>query len=420
MGRKLLLLGDAGCATGFARVHHSIGERLVSKYGWDVHVLAINYRGDYYPTNLKLYRTNVWRGDDVWGHTRIIEMLGRVMPDVVWITHDPHTILHTLLDNTYDPKHVLLQLRPILTYLPCDGTNLPPEWPDLLTKMTNVVTMSKWGQAAYPGSKLVYHGVDTDLFWPVSPDRPVTTSTGDVLRSKRDCKKAFGFDPKGFLVLRVDKNSGRKDFAATWKALLPVMRRHADIQAHFHTEDRNSQSGVNLQALFARDPSVPRSRWFTPDQHNTWEGWPQQDLNALYNAADLFVSTSRGEGFGLTIAESLAVGVPVIAQNVSAIPEVVGPGGILIEPQRLITVPSGEDTWLADIDAFSSAIERVYTSAGLRRDLGEAGREHISQFSWDVAAEKFDKYLSALADRSTDPASVPDEIRAAVGVGGPT
>lgn len=399
MGRKLLLFGDAGTVTGFARVHHSIGERLVTDYGWDIHVLAINHRGDDYPTNMHLYRPNAINAQDIYGRSRIVEMLGKVEPDVVWMTHDPYVLLQLLFENPYDPNRMLLQYRPLLTYIPCDGINLPQPWADTLTQVSKVVTMSKWGQAQYPGSEMVYHGVDTDQFWPVSDKRPITVSTGVAVRNKRECKKVFGFDPDGFLVLRVDKNSGRKDFASTWKALVPVMARHPDIQVHFHCEVRDSQSGVNLDALYARsEPEIARNRWFNPGMFDTWSGWPQANLNALYNAADLFVSTSRGEGFGLTLAESLAAGVPVIAQNVSAIPEVVGPGGQLLEPQRLITIPSGEDTWLADIDAFTEAIEHAYLSSGWRRDHGQAGREHVTKFSWDFAAERFNEYLAALAD----------------------
>lgn len=402
MGRKVLWFGDAGAHTGFARVTHSIGERLVAM-GHDVHVLAINYRGDYFDTPLKLYRPDMLVGGDIFGRSRIVELLAKVEPDVVVMLHDPHLIIQMLFENgKYDDQRILLRYRPIITYLPCDGTNLPPAWPDVLTKVTNVVAMSKWGQSQYPGSKLVYHGVDTDQFWPVSPDRPIVTSSGAVLKSRRDCKKAFGYDPKRFLVLRVDKNSGRKDFAATWKALVPVMAKYHDIDVHFHCSIRNDANGVSMLALYTRSlvQGVARERWFSPDEHNTFEGWPQQDLNALYNAADLFVTTSRGEGFGLTIAEAAACGVPVIAQNVSAIPEVVGPGGLLIEPQRLLTVPSGEDVWLSDVDAFSAAIERAYLSKGLRRDLGEAGRKHVTQFTWDFAAARFDEYIEALASRT--------------------
>lgn len=384
---KVLWFGDAGCHTGFGRVTHSIGERLVDK-GHDVHVVAFNYRGDYYPTRLKLYRPDLIVGSDIWGMSRVVELLAKVEPDVVFMLHDANLLISMLFENRWDKDRWLLQYAPIITYVPVDGYDLPPVWPKVLTEVTDVHAMSKFGQNQYPGSKLVYHGVDSDTFYPVSDKRPITLSNGTVCYSKSDCKKALNYDPNGFLVLRVDKNSGRKDFASTWKALVPVMKRHKDIQVHFHCESKDASSGVFMQAMFSRDEET-KSRFFLPDLHNSFIGWSEQDLNCLYNAADLFVSTSRGEGFGLTLAESLAAEVPVVAQNVSAIPEVVGPGAVLIEPQRRVTVPSGQDLWMADVDAFTDAIEHLYLAGGVRRKLGQQGREHVSKLTWDFAADRF-------------------------------
>jgi glycosyltransferase involved in cell wall biosynthesis len=417
---RVLWIGDAGSHTGFSRVTHSIGERLVDDYGHDVHVLGFNHRGDAWAsqrdpnrqTPLKLYRPNAVENADIWGKTRIVELLGKIEPDVVVLLHDANLLWNLLLENTWDPQQYLLRYRPVITYIPVDGYNRPPKWNEFLTEATNVVAMSKFGQAEYPGSQLVYHGIDSELFFPITPDRPITTSTGITVTSKRDAKRAFGFDPDGFLVLRVDKNSGRKDFASTIKALWPVMAKHTDIQVHLHTSGGgNVEDALLINNMLAREPALNKRFWL-PGLLTSHVGWSEADLCALYNAADIFVSTSRGEGFGLTIAEALSCGVPVIAQNVSAIPEVVGPGGVLIEPLAQITVPNGSDQWLADTGAFSEAIEHLYRSAGARRDLGRNGREHVVRsFEWNEAAAKFHVFISALAaggdTHGSGPGSVP-------------
>jgi glycosyltransferase involved in cell wall biosynthesis len=86
---------------------------------------------------------------------------------------------------------------------------------------------------------------------------------------------------------------------------------------------------------------------------------------------------------------------------------VVGPGGILLEPVMQTTVPNGSDLWISDVPAFSDAIERVYESKGLRRDLGEAAREHVlANFKWDTAAERFDMFINALAVGAPEPVAV--------------
>jgi glycosyltransferase involved in cell wall biosynthesis len=400
---KILWLSDGGCTTGFGRVTHSIGERLVRDFGHEIHVLAINHRGDDYPsildptqkTPLWLYRPEVFKTDDMYGNSRIIEMLGNG-PDVVVMLNDPHMILAQIFNNQHDTEKRLLRSRPLLTYIPCDGYDLPPQWTSMLPAIGKVVTMSRFGQAQYPGSEMVYHGVDPERFWPVS-EKPITVSTGETLQTKRECKKAFGLDADGFLILRVDSNSGRKDYAATIKALIPVMKRHRDVQVWFHCDPMKGTGASNLNMIISKYEGMAK-RFFFPGMHSSFQGWPEQDLNALFSAADMFVSTSRGEGFGLTLAEAASAGLPIVAQNVSAIPEVVGPGGVLVDSTMRITVPSGEDVCLPDVDAFTNAIERLYESSGARRDLGQAGRRHVLEsFSWDRATQQFDEFIRGLA-----------------------
>jgi glycosyltransferase involved in cell wall biosynthesis len=234
----------------------------------------------------------------------------------------------------------------------------------------------------------VYHGVDTVGYKP---------------QNKKDAKRAMGFDPERFLILRVDKNSIRKNYADSWRALRPLLRKYTDIDVHFHCLP-NSSDGINIRAFISRDEDIRDRVSFSRDLGG-FTGWSDEQMSSLYSAADLFISTSMGEGFGLTIAEALACGTPVIAQNVSSITEVVGPGGILIEPARPFTVPMGQEQMLPDVDAFTREIEHLYLAGGVRRKLGIAGREHVERsFSWDTAAREFHRLITELAE-----ASVPQE-----------
>lgn len=395
---KVLWLGDGGCHTGFGRVTHAIGDRLASDYGHDISVLAINYRGDYWPTPMKLYVPTMRNGRDIYGLSRVVEMLDIVEPDVVVILNDPQVVMRYLFSNKWDEEKMLLGMAPLLVYLPIDGYNQPPAW-DVLANTTKRVAMSRHGQRHLPGSKLVYHGIDSAMYRPVE-ESPITVSNGQTLRTKAECKRAFGFDPEGFLVLRVDRNSYRKNYPDTIKALWPFLDAHPDVQVHLHCEQRD-ESGFNISAMLNRH-SEHKIRFFFPEQMDTFQGWPEPDLAALYNAADVFVSTSWGEGFGLTIGEAVSTGIPVIAQNVSATPEVVGPGGILLEPERETTVPSGQDQWLPNVSAFTDALETLYADSALRASLGAQGREHVQRsFSWDVAARRFHDFIVELG--SSDP-----------------
>ncbi|WP_083810054.1 glycosyltransferase family 4 protein [Methanothermococcus okinawensis] len=101
---------------------------------------------------------------------------------------------------------------------------------------------------------------------------------------------------------------------------------------------------------------------------------PDEDLPALYNAADLFVYPSLYEGFGLPPLEAMACGTPVITSNTSSLPEVVGDAGIMINPYN--------------VDELAKAMNEVLTNEGLREELSKKGLERAKLFSWKKCAEE--------------------------------
>jgi glycosyltransferase involved in cell wall biosynthesis len=98
------------------------------------------------------------------------------------------------------------------------------------------------------------------------------------------------------------------------------------------------------------------------------------ELVQLYQAADLFIEFSFYEGFGLQVVEAMSCGIPVIASNVTSLPEVVGGAGILVSP--------------GDISGLSSAINRVLTDSELSSQLRYKSLERAEFFSWDKTAKQ--------------------------------
>lgn len=414
---KILWIGDGGVTTGFGTVTHAIGDRLAD-LGHDVHCLAANHTGDYFPTKVKLYRANSKQITDTIGKSRVLEILAEVMPDVVVCLNDPHVLSGLLFKNHWDPDHILLRLRPIIAYLAVDGTDIPPAW-KVINRFAKTVAMSAFGAKQFGASTVIPHGVDSDVFRPIA-DGPLHLSNGQVVTTKAECKQALGYDPDGFLILRVDRNSWRKDFGSTWKAILPLMHRHDDVAAHFQCQGNDLAGGPIFPATFSRDEAT-MDRFHLPDEatFNTFRGWPREDLVALYNAADVFVTTSMGEGFGLTIAEAMACGVPVVAQDCSAISELVEDAGILVKPGGTITAPAGHDLRTPRVNEFTTALEVLYGNPGLRAELGAKARARIvDHFSWDRAAGGFDRLIrdihQASLESGTDPQQAVEEAVASV------
>ncbi len=92
-----------------------------------------------------------------------------------------------------------------------------------------------------------------------------------------------------------------------------------------------------------------------------------ESLPAVYAGADALVFPSLYEGFGYPPLEAMACGTPVIASNVSSLPEVAGPAAVLVPPE--------------DAEAIAGAIVRVLNSPGLAAELKQAGRQRVRQFS---------------------------------------
>lgn len=99
---------------------------------------------------------------------------------------------------------------------------------------------------------------------------------------------------------------------------------------------------------------------------------PDHVLPALYQAADLAVLPSHYEGFGIPLLEAMRCGCPVLAANNSAMPEVVGDAGILVDQK--------------DAGAMAEAIRNVLTDPALRDDMSHRGLDRAAQFSWTECA----------------------------------
>lgn len=101
---------------------------------------------------------------------------------------------------------------------------------------------------------------------------------------------------------------------------------------------------------------------------------PEQELPGLTAGATAFVYPSLYEGFGFPVAQAMACGVPVITSNNSCLPEIVGPGGLFVDPRSPIEI--------------AAALERLLTSPGVRDRLGAAGAVHAHRYRWEICAQK--------------------------------
>jgi alpha-1,3-rhamnosyl/mannosyltransferase len=110
---------------------------------------------------------------------------------------------------------------------------------------------------------------------------------------------------------------------------------------------------------------------------------PAADLAGVYLAASVVAVPSRYEGFGLPAAEAMAYGVPVLAADATAIPEVVGDTGVLVAAD--------------DVSGWAEALADLLDDDPRRAALAAAGQARAATFSWAAnAAAMASVYRSAL------------------------
>ncbi|HEY8525520.1 MAG TPA: glycosyltransferase family 1 protein [Acidimicrobiales bacterium] len=112
---------------------------------------------------------------------------------------------------------------------------------------------------------------------------------------------------------------------------------------------------------------------------------PRRDVLAIVRGALALTFPSRYEGFGLPVVEAMSAGTPVLAADATALPEIVGEAGRLLDPD--------------DPDAWSAAMLDLLADEAERARLAEAGRLRAKTFSWSLTAAKtLQAYRDVLAD----------------------
>ncbi|HYZ14418.1 MAG TPA: glycosyltransferase family 1 protein [Actinomycetota bacterium] len=96
------------------------------------------------------------------------------------------------------------------------------------------------------------------------------------------------------------------------------------------------------------------------------------ELDAVYRAADVFAYPSLYEGFGLPVLEALVRGIPTVASNTSAVPEVSGDAALGVDPRSVRSI--------------AQAISSLVSDVGLADRMAARARAQAQRFSWDETA----------------------------------
>jgi len=111
----------------------------------------------------------------------------------------------------------------------------------------------------------------------------------------------------------------------------------------------------------------------------------QAELNAYYRLADVLVSMSEHEGFGIFLVESMYFGVPIVAYKCTAVPETLGRAGVLIKKK--------------DFPVIAEVVHLLVSDEGFRQAILESQRERLKDFAREKVEARFWGSLAPLLER---------------------
>jgi len=111
----------------------------------------------------------------------------------------------------------------------------------------------------------------------------------------------------------------------------------------------------------------------------------QEELNAYYRLADVFVSMSEHEGFGVFLVESMYFDLPIVAYKKTAVPETLGQAGVLVREK--------------DFPVVAEVIHLLVRNQDFREAILETQRQRLQDFTKEKVEARFWGSLAPLLER---------------------
>lgn len=413
---KILWVSDGDAPTGFARVAHNLIGNLDSEK-YDVHHLAVNYRGDPHDHWWKMYPAAT--GGDLWGFGRFINMVRLIQPDIIFLLNDPW-VLQQYLAKIIEAKGVMpgIENIPVVVYFPVDAKEHDPIWfRDYAELVKRTCVYTTWGKNVIleTGSvnptqiDILPHGASPNLFYKI----PDEMKDGRIERTGRQIAREAIYPVKtkpeflnSFVVLNANRNQPRKRIDITLRAFAQFVRnkpQNVKLYLHMGVKDMGWDI-VRLAQRYGFDERLAISTSQASLPHV-----PDDRLNLIYNSCDLGLQTSMGEGWGLTSWEHAATGAPQIVPDHSVLPEIWGDAAMFI-PTVADHVYEGTHTVarVPSTDGLVEKLEEAYqdwkTGGEMLKELGDKAIAITKkpEYQWENIAKKLDKIFDEVIGKDVN------------------
>lgn len=369
---KMLFVCDLVAPTGFATVAHNIIKH--NKEIFDITGLGVNYKGDPHPYDFPIYPAMAGMQGNIYGLDRLCNILNQNTFDIVYILNDAWVISY-YLDAI--KKNVTKALPKFVVYFPVDSKFHNKQWYKDFDIVDKAFTYTQFGvdvvKECMPDLDIgiIPHGVDTGTF-----HRLHDTKGESKFELLGKTVYDMGNPEELFFVLNANRNQPRKKLEITMEGFsLFAKNKPETVRLYMHCGVRDSaidvsylsfRYGINDRLIMTNlNPGIQRVS--------------EDRLNMIYNACDVGINTSLGEGWGLTNMEHAVTGAVQIVPRHSACEEIFSDCGMLMETVADSMFDNSQTVGkITTPQEVSRCLEILYNNNSLRKELCA---KSISKFS---------------------------------------
>ncbi len=395
--------------TGFATVSSNIKREIKKAYGEQVSldILGINHYGEDYVeedgTRVFSAKINDVKNDD-FGRYYFLKMVQEGDYDGIFIIQDLgviHPIIPILESIKQKKKEANKKLFKSIWYFPVD-CHLFATLTRHLEFFDVVVTYTEFGRDEIlkfrpdlKGKiKVVNHGNNPKDFYPLNEEE-----------KKKFRKEYFGKNADKLIITNVNRNQPRKDIPNTIFGFIEAKKdwkqngltKEPFLYLHCMPKD---PLGHDLRAILMQTQLVEyKDFMLLPKQYE--ENLLGVDmLNGIYNASDIFITTTLGEGWGLTITEAFATKLPVIAPNTTSIKEISGEGSRAYLLETIVPFCSTVDNIIREQSDCWEIGERIIEVSNdllnknqKLNDKVEKAYKYVNSLTWEDVCKRWIEYF---------------------------
>jgi len=389
---KILWCSDGVTPTGFARVAHSVIDRFPDD--WEIHHIAINYRGDPHSYKHNIYPAMRAGDQDVWGFNRLKEFSHNEF-DLIFVFNDIW-VVNSFLNVI---KDTFKKVPPVIVYFPVDAEGFDEDWFKHKDIVSCFTTYTEFGKSVIEpiipeqDIEIIPHGNDEGIFYQVYENR---------VEAKAELFDKFPHIVDSFIVLNANRNQPRKRLDLSLEGFSLFAEDKPENVFYYHHGGLKDM-GWDIVKLANRYGM--ENRLITTNNEMMTQKIPIEKLNMIYNATDVGLNTSMGEGWGLTASEHAATGAPQIVPSHSACKELFEDCGLLIPISSSFTyentltigrVVSPEDV--------AEQLNILYNDKQLYDMLAKVGQEKFTSdiYSWESVSKRFQELFLKYANNVSE------------------